>query len=298
MRCIWDAKVYRPDGMLSVADVKERAKKPVEWGVDWPWPTLTAATYGRRRKRIYMFGGGVGSGKTDLFTQIIAQTIDTLGEACATFYLEQPVEETLSRIAGKTACKLFHVPDADWTQEQLDLAIDSIPDDKLDLYDNFGSTEWDLIKAHVRWLVVFKDVRHIFLDHLTALISHADDERRALDMIMEEMAALANELDFTWYVVSHLTTPDGKPHEEGGRVMEKHFTGSRAIARWSHFMFGLERDKQSDDPTTFRILKDRDTGRSSGVTFGLGYDRNTGILAECPIPVKDEFPDDHTGGDY
>jgi len=82
---------------------------------------------------------------------------------------------------------------------------------------------------------------------------------------------------------------DGIPcrtcREEGGRVTIKQFRGSRGICQWSSFMFALERDQQSDDPaerckTTFRILKDRYTGRSTGSTFGLTYDRTTGRLNE------------------
>jgi twinkle protein len=49
--------------------------------------------------------------------------------------------------------------------------------------------------------------------------------------------------------VSHLATPEGKPHEEGGRVMIRHFKGSRAIGFWCHFMFGLERNQQDQDDT-------------------------------------------------
>jgi twinkle protein len=88
--------------------------------------------------------------------------------------------------------------------------------------------------------------------------------------------------------VSHLTTPEGKAHEEGGRVLEKQFRGSRSIAYWSHFLFGIERDKQAtDDITTFRVLKDRYTGDAAGVRFGLRYDTGTGLLAECPLPSKE-----------
>lgn len=70
--------------------------------------------------------------------------------------------------------------------------------------------------------------------------------------------------------------------------MEKHFTGSRAIARWAAFLFGLERNKQDPDPTkrqttTFRVLKDRFSGRSSGEKFGILYDKTTGYLKECPL---------------
>jgi twinkle protein len=79
---------------------------------------------------------------------------------------------------------------------------------------------------------------------------------------MADMAQLAKALNVIIHFVSHLATPDGKPHEEGGRVMIRHFKGSRAIGFWSHFMFGLERDTQAEDDavktiTTFRVLKDR-----------------------------------------
>jgi twinkle protein len=89
----------------------------------------------------------------------------------------------------------------------------------------------------------------------------------------------------------HLTTPEGKPHEEGGRVTIRHFKGSRAIGFWSHFMFGLERNQQSEDEaerstTTFRILKDRNTGNSTGQVFYLGYDRDNGRLHETEKPEE------------
>ena len=144
---------------------------------------------------------------------------------------------------------------------------------------------WDVIKTKIQYFAKALDIKHIYLDHLTALVASADDERRALDSIMAQMAGMAQELGIIIHFISHLTTPDGKPHEEGGRVMEKHFTGSRAIARWSHYMFGLERNKQAEDTyerstTTFRILKDRFTGQATGKTFPLHYNETTGRLLE------------------
>jgi twinkle protein len=134
----------------------------------------------------------------------------------------------------------------------------------------------------------------IYLDHLTALAANEQDERRALDGIMADMASLAQSDGLIIHFVSHLTTPEGKAHEEGGRVLEKHFTGSRAIARWGHYLIGLERNKQAEDPierqtTTLRVLKDRFSGRATGEKIGLFYDRNSGTLSECELNKLEEL---------
>lgn len=297
---IWQSKPYRPDGIVRVSDIEAELHKTLEIGVPWPWETLTQLTYGRRRGEVYMLGAGTGVGKTDVFTQIIAHTITELGEKAAAFYLEQPPTETVRRIAGKLTGQRFHVPDAGWTEDQWREAVDAlVKEDRLYLYNHFGSTDWEIIKTRIRYLARSEGVHHIFIDHLTALVAHAEDERRALEELMAEVAGLAQELGVSMYVISHLATPDGKPHEEGGRVMVRHFKGSRAIGYWSHFMFGLERDQQDEDETrrattTFRVLKDRYTGQATGQTFYLRYNQETGLLTE----VEDiDEPDDFGFGD-
>src|SRR3546814_14905571 len=60
--------------------------------------------------------------------------------------------------------------------------------------------------------------------------------------------------------------------------MLKHFKGSRAIAAWFHYAFGLERNTQHDDPemqkySTFSCVKDRYTGRANGNTMCPKFDQ-------------------------
>jgi twinkle protein len=102
---------------------------------------------------------------------------------------------------------------------------------------------------------------------------------------MAELAGMAQELGLIIHLISHLATPEGKSHEEGGRVMLKHFKGARAIGFWTFFAFGLERNKNHEDPemrniTTLRCLKDRYTGRFDGHTIFLRYDHATCTLEE------------------
>ena len=108
---------------------------------------------------------------------------------------------------------------------------------------------------------------------------------------MKEMASLAKSLKIIIHFISHLATPDGKSHEEGGHVSIRHFKGARAIGFWSHFMLGLERNQQAEDErerqtTTLRILKDRYTGQATGQLLYLGYDKETGRLFETAAPEE------------
>lgn len=296
---IYEAKTKRPDGIVKLSDIRERALAPIQSGLPWPWPELTEKTHGRRYGEVYALGAGTGIGKSDVFDEIIVHTALVLQEKCGVFKLEQPPAETAKRLAGKTASRRFHVPDAGWTQDELVTAFDHLADsDTLVLYDHFGTTDWEVIVSKMRHMVVADGVKHLFLDHLTALAADSDDEKKTLEQVMAAIAKLAQELNICFYFISHLTTPEkGAPHEEGGRVTIRQFKGSRAIGFWSHFMFGLERDQQSEDEgerktTTFRILKDRYTGQSTGHCIYLRYDENTGRLQPCAEPgEKEEFPE-------
>ena len=303
IQAIWNAKPYRPDGLVSVADLMDELTKPVEAGYQWWLQPLTDLTFGRRRGEIYGLGAGTGVGKTDFLTQQIAYDITTLGMKVGTIFLEQKPTETAKRVAGKVKGRRFHVPNSGWSKEELVDAVQGL-NGKLVMYDSFGETEWDVIKGKIRFMAVAEGIELIYLDHLTAMANTAD-EKGSLEQIMKEMAGLANELGIIITFVSHLTTPEGKSHEEGGRVTIRHFKGSRAIGFWSYLMLGLERDQQHDDPitrqtTVLRVLKDRYTGQATGSTFYLGYEEDTGVLFETVAP---DSPDakafqDETNGEF
>lgn len=280
---IWQAKTYRPDGLVTLEEIIDEVERPIERGLPWCFKTLDHATYGRRLGEVYGLGAGTGVGKTDVLTQQIAFDLTELDVPVGCIFLEQKPVETAKRIAGKIAGKRFHVPDGTWELSELKDTLAKI-NGKVTFYDSFGSTDWETVAAKIRYMAVSQGIKVFYLDHLTAMADTAD-EKGSLEQIMKEMAGLANELQVIITFVSHLTTPEGKPHEEGGRVTIRHFKGSRAIGFWSYFMFGLERNQQATDEderhtTTFRVLKDRYTGQATGLTFGLGYDKDTGRLFE------------------
>lgn len=282
---MWNAKAYRPDGVIDISDVTDKACQDIEVGRPWPWASLTERTYGRRIGELYGFGGGTGCGKSTVFKQIAKHIIETENLPVGLIMLEEPPSMTAKTIAGMMMGKRVHVPNVEYDRQELRDTLESLGG-RVFLYDHFGSMSFDVIKQKIRYMVRALGVKDIFLDHLTALAAAIDtDERKAIDAIMAELSSLCQELECTIYYVSHLTTPEGKAHEEGGRVLEKQFRGSRSIAYWSHFLFGIERDKQDEEGVTvFRVLKDRYTGDAAGLRFGLRYDTATGVLEECPIP--------------
>ena len=204
--------------------------------------------------------------------------------------------KSLKSIAGKIEGIPFHRPDADFTEDVLRNAILKL-DGHLYTYNHFGYKEWAGIKSDIRVLRAY-GVKYFIIDPLTALIAHAEDEYKALNEMMEEMASLTQELDITIFYSSHLNPPPrgAKSHEEGGAVKESQLTGSRAMIRWSHRIFGLQRNKHANNEdgtpdykerntTKFVLLKDREYGNTGH--FDISYDPDTTRYLE-PQEVEEE----------
>ena len=291
IKAIWNAKERTPDDIIDIEDIIDDIKKPIEMGLGWFLDSLTLATYGRRYGEIYCLGAGTGVGKTDFLTQQIAFDVQELNEKVGVIFLESTPAEVGKRIAGKVDQCLYHIPNQYLNTDRLSDTLSNLKG-KITFYNAWGQADWSILKNKIRYMVVAKDIKLVYLDHLTALADTAD-ERGSLEKIMKEIAGLANELNCIIHLVSHLATPEGKPHEEGGRVMIRHFKGSRAIGFWSYLMLALERNQQDEDvsqqhTSTLRILKDRYTGQGTGKTFTLRYNQQTGMLSESKGEFRNE----------
>ena len=296
----YNAREFRPDGFVCPDDLLEEALKPIEIGVPWMYPKLTELTYGRRYGEIVALGAGVAVGKTDFIMQQIAFDVG-LNMKVATFMLEQSKVETLLRICGKIDGVHYHLPDSSFDKNKLTTTIHKL-NSNLYIYDNFGRIDWETIKAKIRSASLTYGIKLFYIDNLTALNAHAEDERRHLDGLMEEVASLAKELNIWILLVSHLNPPKkGASHEAGGRVEQAMFTGSRAIMRWSYLMLGIERNTLAETPADrqrglVRCIKDRFSGKATGKTISFIYDTETGMCHPTDetfdVAGKDDSGDD------
>lgn len=291
---IWRAEQYRPEGIVTLESLKGEIGTAPTFGPSWPWEELTEITYGIQQPYIYTIGAGTGTGKTDVLSEIATHLVREHGFDLGMFMLEEEPRTSALNLCSKWAGKRLHTPEG-WDAEAFADAWDGLNGKaKVFLYDSFGLNEWEPIAEKIRFLREVHGVRYFFVDHLTAFAAGADDERKALESIMENMSSLVTSLGITIFLVSHLATPEGRPHEEGGRVTIRHFKGSRAIGFWSHGMLGLERDTQAEDlvarhTTTIRALKLRGFGSNVGKCAYVRYEPETGrLLSSGPPPEGEE----------
>ena len=118
------------------------------------------------------------------------------------------------------------------------------------------------------------DIKIIFLDHLSILISGLEgEERKMIDVTMTRLRSLVAKTGIKLFLVSHLRrTQTDKNHEEGARVTLGQLRGSAAISQLSDTVIGLERNQQTtaEDTTTLRLLKNRYSGEV-GIACSLKY---------------------------
>jgi len=282
---IFNAKEYKPSGIISVEDVWEDAIKMPEWGRSWPWPTLTRATYGIRRGEVYYVGAGVKIGKSEFEKQLIHHIISDWGCKVGAIFPEESPQMSYKKIAGKLVGKQFHIPDSGFTQEELIAAMQLVKG-KVYLHNRYASLDWGDIKEFIRYCVVSKGIQDIIIDPITCLTDGKDSSEadRLLKQVTRELDYMVKDLNFSLYIFCHLNAPSsGKPHEEGGEVRSSQFANSRAMMRVAQYMVGIERNKKAEElldrnTSTFVLLEDRNFGNF--VKFPVYYDNKTGRYLE------------------
>ena len=300
---IWNAKPYRPDGIVSGQDLYEKCVEGLDSlkdSVAYPFQALQSKTNGARHGELYVITSGSGMGKSTLLRELEYFFGVSKGETCGVVALEESTAKTgLELMSIFLNRRLIISVDPDSvSKEELKSAFDAtIGNGKFFLYDHFGSLDSGNLLSKLRYLIVALGCKRIFLDHISIVVSGMDNsddggERKAIDKLMTNLRSLVEETGCTMYVVSHLKRPDKKGHEEGAQVSLSQLRGSGAIAQLADMVIGLERNQQGDNPNvmTVRVLKNRFSGLT-GVSGYLYYDSETGRLKDYDCPFDDDLGD-------
>ena len=164
-KATWNGVEYRPDGIVTGAELRDIVKnKKIEYGLSYPFPRLTELTYGIRTSEMIVFGAGTGMGKTEFFKEIEAHLLLEHKQKIGIIHLEEQTPETVLGLMSKYSSIKFHLPTAEYTQEQYDEALDAVTkENRVFIYDSFGTTDLDTIKNTIRYMVKEKIVSMYFL---------------------------------------------------------------------------------------------------------------------------------------
>ena len=278
-KAIWDAKPFRPDGIIDGKTLLELVTTPqAPFDHEYPFEGLNKKLHGIRYGELVTFTAGSGSGKTSIMRHIATDLLQK-GESVGILELEASNRRTALGLMSTAVGKNLHI--GEHSESELRSAFESsIANWNLYCFDGFGSFDPDVIYNRIEYLASGLECRVIFLDHLSILLSGLEgDERRMIDTTMTKLRSLVERTGIALFLVSHLrrSSNDRASHEEGGRVTLSALRGSHSIAQISDSVCALEVDQQTSADrklTTLRVLKNRYSGEV-GEACQLAYDLNT-----------------------
>lgn len=314
---IWNAKPVTPDSIVSGEEIWTRLQnRPDVTSYPFPdWlPELNAKVLGLRLGDLTTWTSGSGMGKTTIIRQLQHHYHQTTDFNQALIMLEEPLEDTAEGMIGLHLGKRLELPhiaesvsDEDMRAafEELFLSTDDEGNNRIHLYDAFGSVEEENLYAKIRFFAQGCGCKIIWLDHLSILVSNMGDdgdERRRIDSIMHNLKNLTVELNISINLIVHLkkASGNGPSFEEGGIPSLDDLRGSGGIKQLSNNVFALSRNQQSESDVgrnTSRVhsLKCRRTGETGPADFIL-FDRETGLMTEGVDPEMAEGFSDETCG--
>lgn len=284
---VWNAESWAPGGIIRCQDLISEVTTPnPPCAHEYPWAGLQNLTHGIRYGELVTITAGSGIGKSSFCRELAVHLLDR-DEAVGYLALEESNRRTALGLMSVHSGRPLHIGEHS-PQTLNDIAQQTLTRWKLCLFDGFGSYDPDLIYKRVEYMALGLDVKIVFLDHLSILLSGLDgDERRMIDVTMTKLRSLVERTGITMFLVSHLrrTTTD-QNHEEGARVTLGQLRGSAAIAQLSDTVIALERNQQAetDNGTTVRVLKNRYTGEV-GAACQLKYS-----LSSCKYLEEDISP--------
>ena len=276
IKAIFDAKEYRPDGIINAKDVeKQFFEDDTEANsFSYPWcDGLNNKTHGIRKGEMILLTAGTGIGKSTAAREIAykLKTFDKLkiGMVMLEENYKKTIRELLSIHTNKPLSMIWSNVDKKALEEPYK---ELFSDGGFVLYDHFGSLESDNLLDKIRYLIVSEGCDFVIFDHISIAVSGMDDgmdERKTIDKLMTQLRSLVEETGAGMIVISHLkkTSGDNKSFEEGGIISLDDLRGSGSLKQIPDEILALERNQQSDDESEkntikVRLLKNRFAGET------------------------------------
>jgi len=176
IRAMWDAEVYRPDGIIDGRDLWEKIVnyKTVP-SIPYPWACLNEKTHGLRTSELVTLTAGSGIGKSAVVREIAHHLIQQ-GETVGMIMLEESALTTAHEMMSLFMQKRLRLDPDVVPHEQLHEAFTTtVGSGRFYLYDHFGSTAVDHLLSRIRHMAKALDCKWIMLDHLSIVVSSMEE---------------------------------------------------------------------------------------------------------------------------
>jgi len=298
---VWQAKVYRPDGILTGDEIDVTTLQEPVAGYALRLPKLNEMMGGIREGELTLLTAGSGVGKSTLAREIAYGLHQDHSLTIGNIYLEENVKKTAQAyiaIHNNIPLGKLRKDPTLLTPDQWERSHAEINRQRMFFYDHFGSLESDHLLSKIRYMRVSLGCNFVILDHISIVVSGAEGsgegERRDIDKLMTKLRSLIEQTGLGIIAIVHLKQPEGTPHEEGGRVTLSQLRGSGALKQLSDNVVALERDQQGESPdvSRVRVLKCREFGETGEADL-MKYDRETGRQ----LPTSEVFKDETKSSD-
>jgi len=301
----YKAEEFIPDGIKKISSVMFEADN---FDVTlFPWDAMNHKMFARRSGEITLHTSGSGMGKSTFVREIVSSLLDQ-GEKCGLIMLEESTEETkadlMSLQLNKPVRKILaqrkinskmvekgleplYKDVIDLSIEELNSAEHTVNESGLMLLDHSQGYTVQSVLTQIRYLAVSQGVKHIFLDHITILVSsdkEIENEVKAVDVIMGQLRGLVEELNINIDLVCHLRKKSNgqKSVNTGGDIAVEDLRGSGGLYQISNNILSYSRDQHDEERkniTQVRSLKSR-LGGYTGLICELKFTPETGKITE------------------
>ncbi|NQZ78375.1 MAG: AAA family ATPase, partial [Ekhidna sp.] len=299
----FNMKPYQPADVVEGSEYTWDAvfKEPIV-GYDIPFSSINETLKGFRLGEHTIILAPSGAGKSTFCRKIGHYMGRVHNWKIGSIYLEEQDTET---VQGYAACELNIALDVIRgnpemvSQEDRDRCMQMIAEDHIFLNHN-GSIQPDVLMDKIRYMVA-KGVKLIIFDHLTMAVNLEDDQRLALDTLMENIYKFVKLNDVHILSVIHLNRNSKVDFSRGGEINEGSIRGSAGVIQQSWNCIAIECDVQHPTYSNFRfirILKCREVGsRAVGLIPGsYSYDYDTGAYTFDPNVSKEDLGSPEGGG--
>lgn len=280
---------WKPTGLQSFDEVlsDDSFTKPIK-SYSTSYPGIDRSNGGLRTSEITMFTAGSGVGKSTIVREIAYHLGTHEKLKVGMIFLEEKTERTAKCLAAirynKPVDLIRKSPEVLTEAQWKDFKTNPELRNNFMFHNHFGSLSSDDLFGKIEYMIDHFGAKFIALDHISIIVSgmsSKEGERKDIDILMTRLATLAVSKDVGFIAISHLSQPEGVPHEEGGRVTLSQLRGSGSIKQLSSSIFALERNQQNRNSTLalVRQLKARETGITGAVAV-VNYDKDTGRLLE------------------